>query len=216
MTPTPAEIRSIYAGIEKLPFKIDLQGWNSDGPIFQDVILRTKPKVIVEVGSWKGASAVHMAMLTKTLGFDTVIYAVDIWNPTAIGVGLGEYPKTHIPPRFDEPGMYEQFLFNVKASGCDDRIIPVRGLTRCIAGLLQHWGVSAQALYVDASHDEESVYGDLVAFWPIVSAGGIMCGDDYGGHEGVRRAVDRFAREDGRTVQVYPAKECTQWAFDPK
>lgn len=215
MIPIPAEIRSIYAGIEKLPLTVDLQGWNSDGPIFQDVILRTKPRVIVEVGSWKGASAVHMATLTKTLGLDTVIYAVDCWMPP-IGVGLGEYPKTHIPPRFDTPGMYEQFLFNVKAMGCDDRIIPVRGLTRCIAGLLRHWGVSAQALYVDASHDEESVYGDLVAFWPIVEKGGIMFGDDFGGHIGVRRAVERFAGETVRTIQVFPAKECTQWALDPK
>ena len=39
----------------------DLQGWNSIHPLFEDLLRQVKPTVLVEVGSWKGASVIHMA-----------------------------------------------------------------------------------------------------------------------------------------------------------
>ena len=124
--PSRLEIRGIYDGVELLPLKVDTQGWNSNGPIFAEAIKRIRPEVIVEVGSWKGASAIHMANLTRKLGPDCIIYAVDLWIPP-IGVGLGEVPKTQIPEPWQGITFYHQFLFNVKSAGVDDMIIPVRG-----------------------------------------------------------------------------------------
>lgn len=39
-------------------------------PIFRYVISQLKPKLIIEVGTWKGASAVHMAELCKEYEID--------------------------------------------------------------------------------------------------------------------------------------------------
>lgn len=210
MRPTADEIRSIYAGIEARHGNVvDVQGWNSDGPVFSALIDRVKPKTIIEVGSWKGASAIHMARLAP----EAIIYAVDLWVPP-IGVGLGEFPRTHIPERFDAPNFYEQFLFNIKNAGVDHQIIPVRGLTVPIATCLGAWGVQADAIYLDASHDELSVSQDIAAYWRLLRPGGIMFGDDYSSHPGVKRAVQKFAH--GRTINEWQAKEGTQWSFDPK
>lgn len=209
MRPSPDDIREIYRGIERQSLAVDLQGWNSYGPIFEGVINRVQPKVIIEVGSWKGASAIHMARLAP----EAIIYAVDLWVPH-IGVGLGEFPRTQIPERWDAPTFYHQFLTNVKHANCDDRIIPVRGLTVPIASCLGAWGVQADLIYLDASHDELSVVQDLVAYWPLLAPGGILFGDDFSSHPGVKRAVQKFAR--GRTINEWQAQEGSQWSYDPK
>jgi hypothetical protein len=58
--------------------------------------------------------------------------------------------------------------------------------------------------YIDADHSYEAVRSDLVAWWPKVRAGGLLCGHDYGvygdatGEWGVRRAVDEFVGATGR------------------
>ncbi len=38
----------------------DLQGWGSDDPMFEQVIAKILPRTIIEVGSWKGRSAVNI------------------------------------------------------------------------------------------------------------------------------------------------------------
>jgi predicted O-methyltransferase YrrM len=208
--PTADQIRSIYKGIESRPGLVsDTQGWNSDGPMFAALVERVKPKVIIEVGSWKGASAIHMARLAP----EAIIYAVDCWLPP-IGVGLGEFPRTQIPERFEAPTFYHQFLFNIRHAEVDHQIIPVRGLTVPIASCLGAWGVKAQLIYIDASHDELSAGQDMTAYDRLLAPGGIMCGDDYSSHEGVRRAVQKFAR--GRTINEWKAAEGSQWSLDPK
>jgi predicted O-methyltransferase YrrM len=104
----------------------------------------------------------------------------------------------------------------VWSAGCHDRIIPVRGLTVPIAACLGAWGVVADFIYLDASHDELSVSQDLRAYWPLLRTGGVMAGDDFSSHEGVAKAVRRFSAEIGRAITEHPAAEGTQWSLEPK
>ena len=58
-------------------------------------------------------------------------------------------------------------------------------------------------VYVDASHDYESVKKDIDAWYPKVKKNGIICGDDYiAGWEGVVRAVDEKFPQDLNRVGV--------------
>ena len=52
---------------------------------------------------------------------------------------------------------------------------------------------------VDASHEEEDVYQDLCNYWEVAADNGFLFGDDYS-WDGVRLAVERFAREEKRKV----------------
>lgn len=57
-------------------------------------------------------------------------------------------------------------------------------------------------VWVDGDHRYENVASDLAYYWKKVRVGGVMCGHDYtgGASEGVKRAVDEFARDRARKV----------------
>ena len=42
---------------------VDLQGWGSKHVIFEYLLQKIKPNLIIELGTWKGASAIHMLNL---------------------------------------------------------------------------------------------------------------------------------------------------------
>ena len=67
-----------YAGLQPIP--ADMQGWASERPVFREVLTEVKPKFIVEVGTWKGASAFHMVDVLLEIGHtDFEIICVDTW-----------------------------------------------------------------------------------------------------------------------------------------
>ena len=51
-------------------------------------------------------------------------------------------------------------------------------------------------VYLDALHDEESVFRDITGWWPKTKIGGIISGHDYINKEGygVIQAVNKFAK----------------------
>lgn len=202
MIPTPEEIRSIYAGIENRPGLVEnLFGWNSETPIFDEVIGLNRPTVIIEVGTWNGRSAVHMAKCCRRRMIQTTIFAVDVFYGRA-GDSIGEIPTTLIPRRWDTPSRYEQFLFNVKKQGFDDCIVPVCGFSSQGAAILKAHSVVADAIYIDGGHTEELVLEDLKSYWPLLRSGGRMFGDDLVGYGGVLMALGRFCKEMGVTIDI--------------
>jgi hypothetical protein len=54
------------------------RGWGSTGAVFRDLIEVVRPGVIIELGSFLGASALHMAGVTNNISLpSTLILAVD-------------------------------------------------------------------------------------------------------------------------------------------
>ena len=49
-----------------LPF--DAHGWGGQSPAFRELITQLKPRLILEVGTWKGASALEMAAALRDAG----------------------------------------------------------------------------------------------------------------------------------------------------
>lgn len=169
---------------------LNTYGWNAHEPIFERLIREKQPQLIIEVGTWKGASALHMAELTKEL--QTTIVCVDTW------LGAIEFWKNDDDPTRDlefkhgYPQVYYQFLSNVVHKGYEHRIIPFPQTGVTAARWFRQKGINADLIYIDASHEYEDVLADIEAYWPIVKPGGVIFGDDYPFPE-VHRAVHTFA-----------------------
>jgi hypothetical protein len=79
---------------------------------------------------------------------------------------------------------------------------------------------SLDFIYIDGAHDYESVIADLRAWWPALSARGILAGHDWTDqpiHAGVKKAVLEFAAEMKvgpiyiTTVEGYNRETCPSW-----
>jgi len=71
------------------------------------------------------------------------------------------------------------------------------------ADVLQRYDATFDFVYIDASHEYESVLADIKAYAKLVKPGGFLIGDDYFQNwPGVIKAVDEFAEEQGYRVDV--------------
>jgi hypothetical protein len=196
-----------YEGFDFRSYPFDLHGWGGQSAAFRELIVQTKPGLIVEVGTWKGASALEMAAVTRDAGLSTQILCIDTW------LGALEFWTDQSDPerylslqlRHGYPSVFYSFLANVCHQGFQDRIIPFPQTASIAAVWLRFYGIAAEMIYLDASHEEEDVYQDLCNFWDVVRPHGILFGDDYS-WDGVRLAVNRFAKDEGSQISFIADK----------
>jgi predicted O-methyltransferase YrrM len=168
-----------YNSIKTLP--LDLHGWfnASNQKMLAEFIKKIQPKIVIEVGSWLGKSSIYMAQL---LNPSATLYAIDHWHGNKNNEKLSEAHKRL-------PTLFQQFLSNVIHMKLSEKIIPIRMSSLEAAKSLN---IIADLIYIDACHDEESVYNDIIAWHAKLSKTGIICGDDYHAlsvQQGVQRAA---------------------------
>ncbi len=143
-----------------------------------EYFLPTDAKLIVELGTFYGASLRFMALHAT----QATLVAVDTW------LGSPEFFLRKIAPPIDNTRLYEQFCKNMW--DMRERIIPVRNTTLNGLSLLLNLEIKPDFVYVDAAHDALSVLADLVAISSL-GTGIRIVGDDYDAH-GVQDAVQRY------------------------
>ncbi len=183
---------SPYEGFDHGKYPLDISGWNFEMPTFERLMKEVRPSLVVEVGTWKGGSAIRMANLSRELGLDTKVLCIDTW------LGSGEFWNyQNDPDRYNSlqlccgyPQVYYQFLANVVKSHLTGVIIPLPITSAIGARLLADREVQADLIYIDGSHDYEDVLADIKAYYPLVRPGGVLFGDDMVEcWPGVERAV---------------------------
>jgi glycosyltransferase involved in cell wall biosynthesis len=191
-----------YAHFNYRDYPQDLQGWGSSDPLFNQLIDQVKPKIIIEVGTWKGASAIHMAKLLQEKEIDGTIICVDTWLGTIENLS-GEYTM-RLSRKHGWPKLYYQFLANVMYNNVHDCIVPLPVSSNIAARWLQQKDFKADLIYIDASYDAKDVYVDITQYWELVKPNGVMIGDDYGdlSHIGVTTAVQQFIKERNLTLKT--------------
>lgn len=211
-----------FADFPHQDYPVDMQGWGSSDPLFSQLIEAVAPRLVLEVGTWKGASALHMAELIKKQrasvepaqqGF--AIVCIDTWlggvehADPSISLGFS------VPRKYGRIELYHQFLANVIHQKHQDCIVPFPSTSLIAARFFRKVGIKADLIYIDASHDEEDVYADVSSYWNILRPGGVMFGDDWDAGPvgyGVICAVNRFVKEHELAFQVQGNK----WWFTKK
>ncbi len=178
----------------------DAQGWNSDHRYLTDVIAEVRPRLVVEVGVWKGASVLTMARALRDLGLDGVVLAVDTWlgswehwlsGPNQYGINVDQDLGFEV----GFPRLYAKFVANVRSQGLQDYVVPLPCDSNNAACIVKERGLHCEVMHLDGGHDFEAVDRDLRAWWPLIADGGALIADDYskdGGWPGVCAAVDGF------------------------
>lgn len=201
---SPVELLAerIYGGLPTKTFlPVDKQGFLSDPGFFQTIIEIVKPLTIIEVGSWKGHSAILMAEILDKLGLHSArILCVDTWLGS-IEHWLNQNYREQMDFCDGYPSLYKKFLTNVVRSGYGDYIIPFPMISSVAAKFFQHQKIKADLIYIDAGHDYESVWNDLQNFYPLLNQDGIICGDDFP-FAPTGEATRDFAEKEGLGLMV--------------
>ena len=195
-----------YENFDHTRYPLDLQGGGLH-PIYATVLGAIEPRLIIEVGSWKGSTALAMASWLKNRNCDGAVICIDTW--------LGSIDHLQNAGAWDikpfmkngYPTLYYQFLANVIHRQCQDYIVPFPNTSITAARWLIQQNIQADCIYIDGSHEEDDVYQDLVYYWRLLKPGGVMFGDDW--HAcwyGVICAVNRFAKEHDLKIQTSDVK----------
>jgi len=178
----PLFSNQVYDSIELLPF--DATGSFVTESSLDRIFREKEIKTVIELGSWAGAST---RFLGYRVGEGGKVYAVDHWMGTKNQ--HGEMSDSRLPH------IYQLFLSNVKHMELTDRIVPVRMASEEAAKALN---VKADLIYLDAERDSESVYRNILNWYPHLNENGVLCGAEYrepGVKNGVHRAAERLGKE---------------------
>ncbi|MGB0853765.1 MAG: class I SAM-dependent methyltransferase [Pikeienuella sp.] len=198
-------LRDPFADFTPDPSRVDMQGWNSNHQYFDATLNAVQPKIIVELGVWKGMSSLHMAACNKAAGRDCAILAIDTWLGSSAHIAEPSR-RTELCEKSGYPTLYETFLNNVFSAGHQDVITPLPLDGASAASGLARTGFKADVIHIDASHEYLAALTDFRAFWPILADDGVLIVDDYAGWIGVTRAANEFAAEVNRPIFASNAK----------
>lgn len=127
---------------------------------------------ILELGSFFGFSAIHMAEYSHV---STHVYCVDIWS-TTLGAECLKY--------------FQKSLYNLEL---EQRVHWLRMTTAEAFSILKD--NSFDMVFVDAGHDYVDAKFDIIEALRVIKPGGILCGHDYPNIDGVVQAVHEIFGE---------------------
>ncbi len=169
------------------PIPVDLHSWFNNQNGLERLFANHQIQTVIELGSWAGGSTVYFA---HAVGKEGKVFAIDTWQ----GSSTEEAHKKD--SRLDY--LYQLFLSNMKHSGCEEIVIPIRMTTNEAALALN---IKADLIYVDADHTTDQVYADIVNWYPHLNPKGVMCGDDWG-WKSVRKGVKKAAKVLGKQIET--------------
>lgn len=186
--------------------------------VIDEVLGRVRPRFWLELGTMLGGSAIKVARRIEAQGLDCAVVCVD---PFCGDVNMHhwelELAKSggwrFLQLRNGRPTIFERFAANVVAAGLTHRIHPIHATSivgmRFLERIHQIGYLSGlpDVVYLDSAHEAGETLLELRMAWSILSAGGVLMGDDWD-WVAVRRDVQVFTDEVGVDVEL---RENNQW-----
>lgn len=139
-------------------------------PDFYDYVASHKHfKNLVEVGVWKGHSISYLAKKIQEFTTDVNIYAVDLFSESPDFQGQSSL-------RDQLPIIYDIYNANLERAGVRNMIKDIKGWSWEVSDQFEK--ESLDFVFIDASHDVDSVIKDINAWLPKVKSGGLFSGHD--------------------------------------
>lgn len=135
------------------------------------LVLRTRPTVAAEIGSYLGCSSSFLAAALRRSSAKAVLYCIDTWQNETMPEG--------------ERDTYNEFLRNTK--DYETIIQPLRGLSNDIAS---HFTDKIDLLFIDGDHSYTAVKDDWTQWRKHLNPGACVVMHDIGWATGVQLVVE--------------------------
>lgn len=168
------------------------ENWFDYKELYEEMVLTHQDgDHFVEVGSWKGRSSCFMGVEIFNSGKKIKLDCVDTW------LGSEEHRNPNSEHYNQELINDHNWLFNIflkNATKLNGIITPFR--MESITATKLYEDESLNFVFIDASHDYQSVFNDINAWYPKIKKNGFIAGHDFN-HLPVKNAVnDLFNQEE--------------------
>jgi len=157
-----------------------LQGWCSEekASVLIDLVLQTRPEVILEIGVFGGKSLIPMAYAQHTLGIGKT-YGIDPWEAAASIEGMQDPANIEWWKKLDHEFILRGLTEKIGAFHLENQVQLLK-MTSAEAPVIQEIDI----LHIDGNHSEQTALFDVLKWVPCVKSGGLILFDDIGWFEG--------------------------------
>jgi len=165
------------------------------------------PLFVIESGSFVGGSAIRIANALRANHGGLVLCVDPFCGDSAMWADKAMRAWLRI--RGGRPRLFEQFVANIAAAGCEDLVLPMCATTCAALGALRRLQAGHDApprpglIYLDSAHEEGETLVEIRAAYELLRPGGVLLGDDWS-WEAVRNDVLRFASSQRLTPPALP------------
>ena len=177
---TPFDAQQIfYIKQDAFSMMSQLEGWCSQEKAFIliDLVLKTRPDIIVEIGVFGGKSFIPMAYALKVLGKGKA-YGIDPWDKQESIQGLENPLNKEWWGMLNHLDIMHGLIAKIKEFQLEEQIDLIQN-TSSGASIIE----GIDILHIDGNHSEESCYSDVLKWVPLVKKGGWIIFDDISWHE---------------------------------
>lgn len=196
----------VFEGLAEREY--DPSGWDLGGDVYHLLVQSIMPNLVIEVGVWKGSSALKLAQAIKAQG-SGVLVAVDTWLPV---LGFWE-DHGHLNRMQDlkfqngYPDIFHTFIGNLIHQNLTEFVVPFPATANVAFEFFSRRKTKAELIHLDISHEYDEVMLDLKQWWSVLRNGGVLLGDDWSlVWPGVLTAVRKFAKDHRLVINIYRNK----------
>lgn len=166
----------------------DIPGWFDFENFYTKMVSEANNKAkFVEIGAWFGKSTCFLAQQIKESGKNISLKVVDTWEGSIDEPTLAKVVEEH------GGSIYKAFQSNMEKAEVDKIITPL--INTSIEASKQFKDKSLDFIFIDASHDYDSVIEDIKAWLPKLKKGGTIAGHDWCTYGSVQNAVKDSFKE---------------------
>lgn len=191
-------------------FMNQLEGWCSDrkAGILMDLILMSKPDVVVEIGVYGGKSVIPMACALKTNGRGT-IYGIDPWDTNASLEDVSDPLNRDYWGRIDHLGIMQRLIEKIDQFELQDHIQLIRNTSAGVEPIHE-----IGLLHIDGNHSESTSYFDVTKWVPFVKKGGWIIFDDMTWYENEKCTTGRAVEWlNGHCIKIAEYSDNCVWGI---
>lgn len=153
-----------------------LEGWTLPDRACEmaELVLTTRPKTVVEIGTFGGRSAIAMAFALRQNNNGGKIYCIDPWRLEYAKEGEWSENQKWWEQNIKLADVHQKCMEAIWSHNIDDWCVVIRAASQHCHELFRDIGL----LLVDGNHSEVASLRDVQLYVPKVISGGYVLADD--------------------------------------